>query len=55
MRSGQITCVSDDVVEHDEALELQLKVFGSGLGQRLRLEAPQPVVGVLEAVHEQLE
>ena len=48
-------CVPDDVVQHHQLLELELKTGGGLTVQRLRLELPQMEVGVFVVLHETLE
>lgn len=50
-----LTCVSNHIVENNQPLKLRLQLLPGVLRQGLGLEAPQPVVGLVVALHEQLE
>lgn len=51
----QRACVSDDVIEDDEPLELQLELAVSVLRQRLSFKPPEPEICILVSINKQLE
>lgn len=48
-------CVSDDVIEDDKPLELQLELAVGVFRQRLSFKPPKPEICILVSVNKQLE
>lgn len=55
MYRRQRACVSDDVIEDDETLKLQLELPVGVFRQRLSFKPPEPEIGILIAIDKQLE
>lgn len=51
----QRACVSDDVIEDDEPLKLQLELTIGVFRQRLGFKPPQPEICILVSINKQLE
>lgn len=55
MRGRKRACVSDDVIEDDKPLELQLELAVGVFRQRLSFKPPEPEICILVSVNKQLE